>query len=125
MKVLICEDEEVMLTALEFRLNKVGFEVIRAVDGRVALEKLAEEEIDLVIADIMIPHVSGLEIIRHIRQTMNSQLPVIVISALEHDDIVLEATQSGANDFITKPFRPIELVLRIKRIFQEMGTIIS
>ena len=66
------------------------------------------------------PHVSGLEIIQYIRNEMNSSIPIIVISALEHDDTVLEAFQRGATDFVTKPFKPIELVLRIRRIFQEM-----
>jgi len=74
---------------------------------------------DLVIADIMMPHVSGLELTTFIRKKMKSEMPIIMISALGNDDIVLEAFQLGANDFISKPFKPIELVLRIKKIFQE------
>ena len=120
MKILVCEDEQIMLTALEFRLQKQGFKVEIASDGKQALEKLQEETPDLVIADIMMPFVSGIEIINYIRNEMNSSLPIIVISALEHDDTVLEAFKSGATDFVTKPFKPVELVLRIKRIFQEM-----
>lgn len=121
MKVLICEDEEVMLTALEFRLRKHGFEVILAEDGRKALQKIKEEEPDILVADIMMPYVTGLEVLHHIRHELKSSLPVIIISALDNQDIVLEAFEIGANDFISKPFKPDELVLRIKLIIQEMN----
>ncbi len=120
MKILICEDEEIMLTALEFRLKKQGYEVVRAKDGQVAIDKIQTEDPDLIIADIMMPHVSGLELITFVRQDQQKETPVIVISALELDEVVLEASRLGANDFISKPFKPIELILRIKRIFQEM-----
>ncbi len=119
MKILICEDEEIMLTALEFRLRKQGFEVILAENGKVALQKLKEDPPDLVVADILMPFVSGLDLIEFIRKDLRNALPIIIISALEHEEVVLEAFRSGATDFITKPFKPDELVLRIKRIFQE------
>ncbi|MEL6862959.1 MAG: response regulator [Bacteroidota bacterium] len=121
MKILICEDEEIMLTALEFRLRKQGFEVMLAEDGRQAVKKVQEENPDILVADIMMPHVTGLELINFIRKDLKSSLPIIIISALEHDDVVLEAFQLGATDFITKPFKPNELILRIKRIIQEMN----
>lgn len=119
MRILICEDEEIMLTALEFRLRKAGFEVLLAENGKIALERIKKEKPDLVVADIMMPFVTGLELIEFIRKDMRSALPIIVISALEHEDTVLEAFRIGATDFITKPFKPNELVLRIKRIFQD------
>lgn len=109
-----------MLTALEFRLKKQGYEVVRAEDGQIAIDKIRTEDPDLIIADIMMPHVSGLELITFVRQDLRKDIPVIVISALELDEVVLEASRLGANDFISKPFKPIELILRIKRIFQEM-----
>jgi len=120
MKILICEDEEIMLTALEFRLRKQGFTVVKAEDGQQALNKFLEETPDLVIADIMMPHISGLELIQIIRNKYSSKVPVIVISALEYDDIVLQAFKLGATDFITKLFKPYELILRIRKIFQEL-----
>ena len=119
MKILICEDEEIMLTALEFRLRKQGFEVILAKDGRQAIQKVQEESPDVLVADIMMPYVTGLELITFIREEMQSALPVIIISALENDEVVLEAFRLGATDFITKPFKPNELILRIKKILQE------
>ena len=119
MKILVCEDEEMLLTSLEFRLRKQGFEVIRATDGQEAKDKVQAEMPDLIIADIMMTNVSGLELTDFIRNEMKSAVPIIMISALGNDDTVLEAFQLGANDFISKPFKPIELVLRIKKIFQE------
>ncbi len=122
MKILICEDEEIMLTALEFRLRKQGFTVIKAENGRKAIEALKEDKPDLMIADIMMPHVSGLELIKFLRNDLgDTKMPIIVISAMEHDDVILEAFRLGATDFITKPFKPQELILRIRRIFQERG----
>lgn len=120
MKILICEDEEIMLTALEFRLRKKSYEVILAKDGEEAKRIIREEVPDLVVLDVMMPKVSGLELIDYVRQDLKSAVPLIVISALEHEDTVLEAFRLGASDFITKPFKPNELILRIRRIFQEM-----
>lgn len=117
-KILICEDEEILLTAIKFRLRKHGFEVILAADGLQAKEKIQAEKPDLIIADIVMPHFSGLDLVQFIRKDLKSNLPIIMISALENDDIVLEAFKQGANDFVTKPFKPVELVLRIKRILQ-------
>lgn len=120
MKILICEDEEIMLTALEFRLRKQGFQVIKAEDGKQALEQFKAHDPDLVIADIMMPYLSGLELIEIFRKELKRNTPVIVISALEHEETVLRAFELGANDFITKPFKPNELILRIKKIVQEI-----
>lgn len=120
MKILVCEDEEILLTSLEFRLKKQGFEIILAKDGKEALEKIKTESPDLIVADIMMPHVTGLELITFVRKKMKSDLPIIMISAMGNDETVLEAFRLGATDFISKPFKPSELVLRIKMVFQEM-----
>lgn len=120
MKILICEDEEIMLTALEFRLRKHGFEVIVAENGKEALEKIQEFTPDIIVADIMMPFVTGLELVHFVRQDLKSSLPIIVISSLENDEVVLEAFRLGASDFITKPFKPNELILRIKKIIQDL-----
>ncbi|HFC00387.1 MAG TPA: response regulator transcription factor [Phaeodactylibacter sp.] len=123
MKILVCEDEEILLTSLQFRLKKQGFDIIIAKDGKDALEKIKTESPDLVVADIMMPSVSGLELITFIRKKMKSKMPVIIISALGNDEMVLKAFELGATDFISKPFKPSELVLRIKMIFQEMAIV--
>jgi len=105
-----------MMTALDFRLKKQNFETIKAEDGQVAKEKILAEKPDMIIADIMMPHVNGLELISFVREELSSQIPMIMISSLEREDVVIEAMQLGANDFISKPFRPDELILRIKNI---------
>ena len=116
MKVLICEDEEIMLTALEFRLRKHGLNVDIASDGKTSLELVKNNTPDIVVADIMMPNVSGLELVSYIRNELKLNIPIIIISALEAEETVLEAFKLGASDFIAKPFKPNELVLRIKRL---------
>lgn len=116
MKVLVCEDEEIMLTALEFRLKKQGYTVKIAENGMKALELLESFTPDIIVADVMMPLMSGLELVDHLRNVLKNNIPVIIISALELDEVILEAFRLGANDFITKPFKPSELVLRIRRL---------
>lgn len=122
MNILICEDEEILLTALEFRMRKVGFEVILAKDGCAAWEKIEQLNIDLVVADLLMPRLTGLELIKKVRENGYDQLPIIVISPLEHEEEILEAFRLGANDFVAKPFKPAELVLRIKQLFQAIAS---
>ena len=121
MKILVCEDEEILLTSLEFRLKKQGFDLLLASDGKQALEHIQNETPDLIVADIMMPHVTGLELISFVREKLKSDIPIIIISALGNDEVILKAFELGATDFISKPFKPSELVIRIKMIFQEMA----
>ncbi len=118
MKILICEDEEILLTALQFRMRKVGYKAIIAKNGQEALDIFEKEQIDLIVADILMPKITGLELIKRIRKTQQRQVPIIVISPLEHEEEILEAFALGADDFVAKPFKPKELILRIKRLFQ-------
>ena len=116
MKILIAEDDELMLKTLELRLRKDGHEVVSANDGRDALNKITQSHPDLVISDIMMPYVSGLEIVAYIQENFQEKkIPVIILSGMGQEDIVLEAFQLGADDFITKPFSPSELSVRVKR----------
>ena len=84
------------------------------------MEKIKSESPDLIVADIMMPQVTCFELITFVRKKMKSDLPIIMISALGNDDTVLEAFRKGATDFISKPFKPSELVLRIRMVFQQM-----
>ncbi|MBB2145431.1 response regulator [Pedobacter sp. LMG 31464] len=116
MKILIAEDEEITLKTLELRLKRDGHEVILARDGREALSKIEEHSPDLVISDIMMPYVSGLEIIAAIKENYpDRKIPIIILSGMGQEDTVLEAFQLGADDFITKPFSPNELTVRVRR----------
>ena len=86
MKVLICEDEEIMLTALEFRLKKQGYQVLKAKDGREALEVIKSETPDMIIADILMPHVTGLEIIEYVRKDLKRDTPPGSLDCLKKSD---------------------------------------
>ncbi len=116
MKILVAEDEPMLLKTIQLKLTKEGYDVIATADGREALEKLEKEAPDLIITDIMMPYASGLEIISFVRQKMNKKTPIIILSAMEQEKVVMEAFELGADDYITKPFSLNELVIRIKRL---------
>jgi DNA-binding response OmpR family regulator len=115
MKILIAEDELMMLKTLELRLRKDGHEVITASDGRQAIERFSASDPDMVITDIMMPFASGLELLGAVRQRTDKKIPVIVLSAMGQENVVMEAFKLGADDYITKPFSPNELSMRVKR----------
>lgn len=116
MKILIAEDDELILKIIEFRLKKDGHEVIVTKDGRDALLKIEELQPDMVISDIMMPYTSGLEIVSALKTKFEKKIPIIILSSMGQEDVVLEAFKLGADDFITKPFSPNELSMRIKRL---------
>ncbi|MDB5251657.1 MAG: transcriptional regulator [Flaviaesturariibacter sp.] len=114
MRILVAEDEPVMLKTIEMRLRKDGHEVIALSNGRDALAALDTESPDLVITDIMMPYSSGLEVVGKVKQGLK-KIPVIVLSSMGQENVVLEAFKLGADDFITKPFSPNELSMRVRR----------
>jgi two-component system response regulator VicR len=115
-KVLVIEDEELMIKALEFRLKKDGYEVDLARDGEQGIQLLGLNSYDLVITDIMMPFVSGLEVVSHVKSNVTlKNTPVIVLSSIGLERVVMEAFELGVDDFITKPFNLGELVVRIKK----------
>lgn len=114
MLILIAEDDELILKTIEHKLLKEGHEVILTRNGKEAIDTLREKEVDLAITDIMMPFASGIEILSSIK-TMGKQVPVIILSSMGQEDVVLNAFDLGASDFIVKPFSPNELMLRIKR----------
>ncbi len=115
-KILIAEDEVLMLKALEFKLKKDGYQVDVAADGREAMEKIKSNTYDLVLTDIMMPFVGGMEILSYIKNDpIKKNTPVLLISAVGLENVVLEGFELGAEDFIYKPFNLNELSVRIKR----------
>jgi DNA-binding response OmpR family regulator len=115
MKILIAEDEPIMQKTIALRLKKDGYDVITTDNGREALSLISEQSPDLIITDIMMPYASGLEIVSTVKQ-MEKKLPIIVLSAMGQENVVLEAFNLGADDFISKPFSPNELSMRVKRL---------
>jgi DNA-binding response OmpR family regulator len=120
MKALICEDDEMVLKMVEFRLQKEGFDVILASDGKEAIEKIKNLKPDVIITDIMMPYLTGLEIVHHVRQVLNFTTPIIIVSSIGLEKTVIEAFQLGADDFITKPFSPNELSVRVKKLLMKV-----
>jgi DNA-binding response OmpR family regulator len=117
MKILIAEDETMTLKMLSMKLQKDGYEIIQAEDGRVAMEYLKNNGCpDMVITDIMMPFFSGLEVIEKIRKDLLSKIPIIVLSSMGQEESVSAAFELGTDDYITKPFNPNELSLRVKRL---------
>ncbi|WP_318345718.1 response regulator transcription factor [Flagellimonas baculiformis] len=117
-KILIIEDNPMVVKSLEFKLTKDGYDVVVAEDGRKALDILKEDKsIRLVITDLMLPFITGTELIEHIRSHIPS-MPIIVLSTSNQEEIITDAFTMGINDFITKPFSPNELSLRVKRTIE-------
>ena len=117
MKILVCDDDEALVSMIRFKLSRENLgEVTKAHNGKDAKQLLAAEEFDLVVTDIHMPFHSGLEIVSFIRNEQKRSTPIIVLSAEGLEDTVLQAFEIGANDFITKPFSPAELAVRIRRI---------
>lgn len=115
MKILIAEDDELMLRTLEFRLKKDGHSIMMARDGREALQLIDSFLPDLVITDIMMPYSSGMEIVGFLKQKYNNSIKVIILSGMGQENVILEAFRLGADDYITKPFSPNELSVRVNR----------
>ena len=116
-KIVLAEDNSVLSLLLKFRLEKEGYRLFIAKDGKAAIEHIEQFKPDLILTDIMMPFVSGLEVISHVRNKLNSQTPIIVFSSAGQEEIVLKAFDIGATDFMSKPFSPHELVIRVKRLF--------
>ena len=121
MKILVAEDEPMLLKTIELKLKKEGYEVITATDGRDALAKIEEMVPDMVITDIMMPYASGLEIVSLVRKNTANKIPIIMLSAMEQEKVVMEAFELGADDYITKPFSLNELAIRVKRLMNQYG----
>ena len=119
MKILVADDEPMLLKTIELKLKKEGYEVITTADGREAIAKIEELNPDMVITDIMMPYASGLEIVSMVRQKIQRKIPIIMLSAMEQEKVVMEAFDLGADDYITKPFSLNELAIRVKKLMAQ------
>lgn len=113
-KILIIDDDPLILDLFEFSFDKERFTLIRAANGREGLEKAFQEEVDLVLLDVMMPDVNGYEICRQLKtnpRTRNTK--VIMVSAKAQKEEIERGLRAGADEYITKPFDPLKLVERI------------
>ena len=121
--ILVCDDDREIVEAVEIYLSKEGYNVIKAYDGLEAIEILKKEDIQLLLIDIMMPRLDGLRATLKIRE--KSGIPIIILSAKSEDSDKVIGLDVGADDYITKPFNPLELIARVKsqlRRYTKLGT---
>jgi DNA-binding response OmpR family regulator len=114
LKILIADDDSDLLDILAFSLRREGFEVITAQDGRQALAQVAVEQPDLVVLDVMMPEIDGFEVCRRLR--LESSIPIIMLTARDEDEHIVQGLDLGADDYVTKPYSPRELIARIRAL---------
>lgn len=113
--LLLAEDDELLASLLNYRLEKAGYKVQLANDGREVKQLLASQIPDIIVSDIMMPYFSGIELIAFVRNELKSDVPIIIMSTAGNEENVLSAFELGANDFIAKPVSPSELLVRVGR----------
>ncbi|KAA2216910.1 MULTISPECIES: response regulator transcription factor [Maribacter] len=115
MEVLLADDDELLASLLSFRLKKSGFKVHFTSNGKEMKEYMETHRPDIIVCDIMMPYFSGIELITYVRKELSLDTPIIIISSAGNEENVLSAFELGANDFISKPFSPSELMVRLTR----------
>ena len=119
--VLVVEDEEAIMTLLKYNLEKEGFKVSTAMDGEEALARVKEFKPDIIVLDWMLPSMSGVEVCKSLRRSGDTRnIPIIMLSARGQEDDRIQGLDSGADDYITKPFSPSELIARIRAVFRRI-----
>ena len=122
-KILVCDDDREIVEAIEIYLSQEGYQILKAYDGIEALEILEKEEVNLLIIDVMMPRLDGIRATLKIRE--KNSLPIIILSAKSEDTDKILGLNIGADDYVTKPFNPLELVARVKsqlRRFNNLNT---
>ena len=122
-KILAVDDERHIVRLVEVNLQRAGYEVVTAYDGREALEKVKSENPDLVVLDVMMPYMDGFEVLKNLKSDPETaEIPVIMLTAKAQDADVFRGWQSGVDCYLTKPFNPMELLTFVKRIFDSNPT---
>jgi CheY-like chemotaxis protein len=116
MTILAADDQPIVLKSIVYVLKKVGFDVIPAENGQVAIEAFDSNKVDLVLIDLNMPIKSGFEVIDYIRNTKKSEVPIMVMSGLGEETTIIDAFSKGANDYISKPVGLNEVVIRVKKL---------
>jgi len=119
MKILVVDDEKLLVKGIKFNLENDGYIVDVAYDGEDALRIIRENKFDLILLDLMLPKIDGLEVCRRVREFSN--VPIIMVTAKSEDTDKLIGFEYGADDYMTKPFNVIELKARIRAILRRAG----
>jgi len=117
-KILVVDDEPILLKGLKFSLEQDGYNVETAIDGNEAFEKIMNNSYELVVLDLMLPEIDGLEVCKKVRET--SMVPIIILTAKGDDSSKVLGLEYGADDYLTKPFNILELKARIKAILRRV-----
>jgi two-component system response regulator VicR len=118
--ILIVEDDEIMLKVVNSMLQREGYNVTVAKNGKEAFEKIRQHPYDLLITDLMMPYANGFEIISRVRaEAVHKEMGIIVISNIGNEDSITEGFKLGADDYLKKPIMTGELLIRIRRLLQE------
>ena len=121
-KILVIEDEQAVREMLFYALNKADFEVREAANGEIALDILKKYNIDLILLDWMLPGQAGIEISKKLRSMPETKnIPIIMLTAKSEESDKIMGLDSGADDYVTKPFSPNELIARIKAILRRVS----
>lgn len=126
MNILVCDDEIEIVEAIDIYLSNEGYNVIKAYNGRQAIEIMKDNEIHLIIMDIMMPEMDGIKATAKLRESHN--VPVIMLSAKSEDTDKIIGLNMGADDYVTKPFNPLELIARVKsqlRRYTSLGNFVA
>ncbi len=115
-RILVCDDEPQILRALKVILRDAGYEAVTADTGEEALDRAAVKPPEAAILDLMLPDLDGVEVTRRLREW--SQMPIVVLSAVGEEDRKVEALAAGADDYVTKPFGPRELIARLEAVLR-------
>ena len=124
--VLVCDDDREIVEAIEIYLSQEGYKVLKAYDGEEALKVLDREKVDLLIIDVMMPKLDGIRATLKVREANN--IPIIILSAKSEDADKILGLNVGADDYMTKPFNPLELTARVKsqlRRYTQLGSTID
>ena len=124
--ILVCDDDKDIVEAIDIYLTQEGYRVLKAYDGEEAIKVLKENEIDLLVMDVMMPRLDGIRATLKIREEMS--LPIIILSAKSEDADKILGLNIGADDYMTKPFNPLELVARVKsqlRRYTQLGSTVK
>jgi DNA-binding response OmpR family regulator len=119
MKALIVDDDRVLADVLAFTLRREGFEVVQAFDGETALQRWLAEQPDLVVLDINLPQVDGFIVLQRIREQADT--PIVLLTARGDEDDIVRGLELGADDYVTKPFSPRQLVARAQAVLRRAG----
>ena len=122
LKILVCDDERHIVRLIQVNLERAGYTVVTAFDGKEGLEKIRSEKPNMCVLDVMMPYMTGFEVLQTIRREPETEnLPVIMLTAKAQDKDVFEGYHYGADMYLTKPCNPMELVSFVKRIAQNQG----